>query len=578
MKLLSLSKKISFFVFFYLLCGVLYGENEIDIWKNDDKKNIIIESKKEIDSPKNKSAIENKDLQVTSLIEENILNQFNDKKIYGIYDPEKNNFNLNMWSNTDGKEIEKTINRINKLELSSTAKNFFLSTILTYSYPPQNINDDDFLNLKLKWLISKNETSLLEEYLNKNQNFKNKTKVIQYLVDRNIAGANLKKGCEKVNFINKEIKDKYLEKFKIYCLIFNNKNSQAQLLFDILKEQNQSDNFFNDKINFLLGFSETTTTKVNEKNLLNFYLSSITIPNFKYEPNKNTKKIIWEYLNSANLIQIENITDLKKIKDLEIAANSGTLNKIRIFEIYEKIPFDLNTLINAENTYQSLNIINSRALIYQKFLLSDNIENKIKLLFLLKDLFKKDKLENLYVEFLSDRLKEIKKSEIPDSFVETVERNIIEKNTYKLGRIKYDDKILHKSRALRFYTEKGTLNQKTQKDLDNVYKKIKRNKKYFFSAKDLALVESLKADGFKIPKEINYKKVAEKYDIPISLSKLVQNNETGFLALKIVEIIGEDEVANLDPETIYFLIHLLNKLKLLNFRNEIIISGLPLRL
>jgi len=278
------------------------------------------------------------------------------------------------------------------------------------------------------------------------------------------------------------------------------------------------------------------------------------------------------------LIQIENITDLKKIKDLEIAANSGTLNKIRIFEIYEKIPFDLNTLINAENTYQSLNIINSRALIYQKFLLSDNIENKIKLLFLLKDLFKKDKLENLYVEFLSDRLKEIKKSEIPDSFVETVERNIIEKNTYKLGRIKYDDKILHKSRALRFYTEKGTLNQKTQKDLDNVYKKIKRNKKYFFSAKDLALVESLKADGFKIPKEINYKKVAEKYDIPISLSKLVQNNETGFLALKIVEIIGEDEVANLDPETIYFVIHLLNKLKLLNFRNEIIISGLPLRL
>ena len=46
-------------------------------------------------------------------------------------------------------------------------------------------------------------------------------------------------GCEKANFIGKEIKDPYLEKFKIYCLIFNNKN-QAQLLHDILKEQNQS--------------------------------------------------------------------------------------------------------------------------------------------------------------------------------------------------------------------------------------------------------------------------------------------------------------------------------------------------
>ena len=41
----------------------------------------------------------------------------------------------------------------------------------------------------------------------------------------------------------------------------------------------------------------------------------------------------------------------------------------------------------------SLSGYEARALIYQKILLSDKLENKLNLLFLLKDLFKKDKLE-----------------------------------------------------------------------------------------------------------------------------------------------------------------------------------------
>ena len=54
-----------------------------------------------------------------------------------------------------------------------------------------------------------------------------------------------------------------MEKFKIYCLVFN-KKPQAQLL-DLLREQKQSDKFFDDKINFLLGISEKTSNKINEK-------------------------------------------------------------------------------------------------------------------------------------------------------------------------------------------------------------------------------------------------------------------------------------------------------------------------
>ena len=97
----------------------------------------------------------------------------------------------------------------------------------------------------------------------------------------------------------------------------------AQLLLDLLREQNQSSKFYDDKINFLLGVTEKTNNNINEKNLLNFYLSSITIDNFKYEPTKKTKPEIWKYLNAANLIKLDDAEDKEKLKDLETAANNG---------------------------------------------------------------------------------------------------------------------------------------------------------------------------------------------------------------------------------------------------------------
>ena len=145
---------------------------------------------------------------------------------------------------------------------------------------------------------------IYKNFLKQNKEFKNKSKVVQYLVDENIANANLKEGCEKIRFIDEKIKDAYLEKFKIYCLIFNEKKAEAQLLLDLLREQKQSDKFYDDKINFLLGVTNKTIDKVNENNLLNFYLSSITANEFNFKPNKNTKEEIWRYLNASNLIKL----------------------------------------------------------------------------------------------------------------------------------------------------------------------------------------------------------------------------------------------------------------------------------
>ena len=79
---------------------------------------------------------------------------------------------------------------------------------------------------------------------------------------------------------------------------------------------------------------------------------------------KNTKQIIWEYLNAANLIQLDDASDKEKIKSLELAANKDQLDREKIFDIYSKIIFDLNSLIKAEDIYQTFDSIDARALIY----------------------------------------------------------------------------------------------------------------------------------------------------------------------------------------------------------------------
>ncbi|MDB3857843.1 hypothetical protein N9305_00395 [Pelagibacteraceae bacterium] len=572
MKLKSLNKFVGFLILTFLF-QPLNAEEKIDIWNKE------VKEKSEIKKVDNSNKIISNSINASKInnnikIENEILNSSEDIKIFGIYDPAENNFDLNMWAQTDAEKIRSSFNRINKISLSNIGTKIFENTILSLAYPPKGMDEKEFVDLKINWLIENKRVDLIERFLKQNNSFPNKKKLIQYLVDHNIAKADIKEGCEKINFLDKDIKDLYLEKFRIYCLVFNKKVNEAQLQLDIFREQSKSDKFFNDKINFLLGFTDKTTKKIRDDNLLNFYLSSVTVKNFKYEPKKNTKQIIWEYLNAANLIQLDDASNKEKIKSLELAANKNQLDREKIFDIYSKIIFDLNSLIKAEDIYQTFDSIDARALIYQKYLLSDSAESKVRLLFVLKDLFKKDNLSNIFVKFLSDKLKSIDTEKIPQSYQEIVQKNIVTDEEFKLGRIKFDDKILHRSRLLKYFQDEMD-QKKAQKDFVKIFKKIRKNKKYFFSAKDLALVESLVNDGFEIPKDFNYQKISKKYIIPSNLLQLAKGDESAFLTLKLVEIIGEDEAYDLDPETIYFITHLLNQNNLKKIRNEILISALP---
>jgi len=576
MKLKSFKYLISLLIIF--LNPPLFGEEKIDIWKN--KKEISNETLQiEKKDKKEKFTLETSETvkKIEKIqIQENSSIQLSQQRVYGIYEPASYDFDLNMWSTTKAEDLRLSLKRLNKVQLSKSSNEILEAILFSFSYPPEGMTEKEFVDLKINWLIKNERTDLIESFLKQNEQFSSKSKAVEYLVNKNIAGGNIKEGCEKIKFIDAKIKDSYLEKFKIYCLIFNEKKADAQLLLDLLREQKLSSKFYDDKINYLLGVTDKTNNKINEESLLNFYLSSITNKNFKYEPTNKTKPEIWKYLNAANLIKLEDSSDKEKLKELEIAANNNQLDKSKIFEIYKQIPFNLNILINAKNNYQTLNNSDARALIYQKYLLSESNEAKIEYLFLLEELFKKNDMINIYSKFLSDRIEEIGIKNLPKEYQEVAFNKIVTDEDLLLGKIKYNDKVLHQSKILKYYVE-GEEKTKVQKDIDKIFKKINKNKKYFISAKDLALADALLKDGFLLPSSFKYNELIKRLDVPNNLLRLVDDNQKAFLALKIVEIIGEDEPYELDPETIFFVTNLLNKMNLVILRNKVLNSALPLR-
>ena len=90
------------------------------------------------------------------------------------------------------------------------------------------------------------------------------------------------------------------------------------------------------------------------------------------------------------------------------------------------------------------------------------------------------------------------------------------------------------------------------------------------------MIESLKSDGVQILKK--YDNLYEhKTNVPVEINSMIANGETGLLLLKIAHIIGEDELEDIDLESVSFIVGILNELNTINLRNEILLKVLPLK-
>ena len=569
--------KILVIFFIFLILDFAFAEEKaIDIWqgeKNQNEQNANVDNEKKITI---ESPILSSDINkiVIKIEEDEVGNQ--DRSLIGIFDPEENNFNIDMWSQTDGEEIKKVLRRIDKLNLSKISEDLLFQVLFTNAYEPKaNLSSEDFLKIKINWLISKKRIQDLEILLKSNPEVGQNSKAIKFLINEYLSSANIKSACDKINFIDREVQNFYLEKFIIYCLINNDQKDEAQLIFELLKERGFEDKFFEDKINFLLGITEKTNPKILDNNLLNFYFSHITNDNFEYEPTDNTDPYIWKYLSSSNLIKIADWENEDVIFTYEKAAAQNSFENDDIFKIYLKMNFNFNQLLHSQEIYKNLPNYKARGLIYQSTLLTDSEEKRIDLAFLLKNLFMEDKLFNVYEEELSNILKSIDTDQISKNYAELVKQNL---NENVASKIKFDNDILHRSKVIKHFLENGQKPIRTEKDFKSVYKKIKKNKKYFISIKDIVVLESLAADGIQLPDDLDYQEISSQLTVPSNLQDLASQNQLGLVLLKIIEVIGEDNISDLDPETIYFLNKILNDLNLKKIRNNILSEALPVRI
>ena len=575
-KLLQLNRKaIYIFYTLLLILQASIANSADDIWKNNENQTDQLQTNenKIIQSP----ILAEDSGKIELKISEEKIENFN-QNLIGIFDPEKNNFSLNMWSESDGEDVKKVLNRINNLKLSKFSENLLFEVLFTNSYSPKkNLNSEEFLKIKINWLISKKRFRDLEILLKNNNEARKQTKAIKLLVNEDLAAADIKSACEKTQFLAKGINNDYLDKLLIYCLIKDERKDEAQLLFDLLIERGLKDKFFEDKFYYLLGLADRTNEKISDKNILNFYLSHITLQDFKYVPTEKTDKYIWRYLASANLLNFKIFENEDVIITYEKAASENSFKNNEVFQIYLQMPFNFNQLVNSAEIYKNLSNYQARALIYQSLILSVDVERKLYLAFLLKELFVKDNLLNVYESELSNILKNIDLNSIPERYVELVNLNL-DPNFVDVKKIKFQNDIFHRSKIIKHFIDNYEKKARTEKDLKSVYKKIKKNKKYFISIMDIVVLESLAQDGVEIPKDLNYTSVLSELSIPQNLSDLVKSGQTGMVMLKIIEIIGEDEIKNLDPETIYFLTRILNELNLKKIRNNILSEVLPVKI
>jgi len=583
-KLKLLNKKYLPVILFYLLLGLAAQSQEpIDIWNIEEKKtteklDVIENTEKDVPSNSIYKMQSQKDDGINIDEDQTLLS---DKiKIVGLYDPAENGLDINMWSNSNGDQILNIFKRINKMELSKDATEILDILLLTNAHYPQiNISKNQFLELKSSWLIKNSNLQLIESYLLKNQIINDHPKLTQLLVDEYLSKSEIKKACEVFSKIKDPIQNDYLSRFNIYCLINDNKKEEAQLMLDLKKELGFENKFYERKINYLMGYSNEPDIEISENTILDFHLSHRTNPQFKFEPKDSTSKQIWKYLSTSNLLDsIKDIelTDIDKINSIERATHEKHYVEKELFELYKRFQFNINQLLNIKESTKVLSAVESRALIYQGILITTEIENKFILINALKNSFKNEGMENAFDVELRTFLKEIDKEEVPSNFT-SFYNNYIDLVKTELTKIKINNKVLHQSKLINYFKDEGS-SKKITKDLNDLLKKVKKNKKYFFSKKDIILVEAFKSDGIQVSEKFKNLYDIRESEIPSDIQIFINSGDMAAAMLRIVEVIGQDEINDIDEDTLYFIISTLNQLNADPLRNKILLKVLPLKI
>ena len=142
----SLSKKLFLISFIFIFIFNTFAEDKpSDIWNITEQQKQETINTKDLSQDNNQSDNEILENSIYKMQPKKIKNQIefdqnlasDEVRILGLYDPEDNGLDINMWSNSDGDQLKNIFAKLKKIEFSDDAKEIMNISVLTNSHYPK---------------------------------------------------------------------------------------------------------------------------------------------------------------------------------------------------------------------------------------------------------------------------------------------------------------------------------------------------------------------------------------------------------------------------------------------------------
>ena len=536
-----------------LLAEISFSETPKDIWeqsksikKVETNNNFETQNKEEL-PPTTILQIPKTELEISNISQTGI-EQSNRQAIFGIYDPGATNIPVTFWDNISPEIFDSFRQTMaqgdNRRSVNQLiARVFFSKTNLS--------NHEDkgaaYLNFVSSFLAHSQDTKLIDSVIDQNNLLLNNEQLLGFLINNNFSNYQIEKACKYAQNLGAEIKNFELQKFKILCLVQAKESKKALANLELIRENGFKDDFFIQKVNFLLGMLLARQGESKTDTLLNIHLSSLVDPMFnpnfsvfKGDLNKTkyffnspfVEKILLENQDSKKEFVTED--DFALVEFLEQGSNIELFKTENIFAIYKKIIFGIEDLLNPNETYIKYNPVKGRALLYQAILLTKDQQQKLTFIEALQNSYKKSKFLNLgnkvYYQLISDIDQKYLTKEDQEQMVQ-----YFESLKKKKSDLETNDKFLHTSDAVFLLIDEKP-ESKSKKSLET-FADFVDDKKYEVTKRDVAMINLLAQQKVYLPSSLRKFVNPDEIYIPNKIYNMLEKNENNKATLEVLQLV-----------------------------------------
>ena len=536
-----------------LLAEISFSETPKDIWeqsksikKVETNNNLETQNKEEL-PPTTILQIPKTELEISNISQTEI-EQSNRQAIFGIYDPGATNIPVTFWDNMSP-EIFDSFKQImaqgdNRRSVNQLIARVFFSKTNLSNHEDKGVA---YLNFVSSFLAHSQDTKLIDSVIDQNNLLLNNEQLLGFLINNNFSNYQIEKACKYAQNLGAEIKNFELQKFKILCLVQAKESKKALANLELIRENGFKDDFFIQKVNFLLGMLLARQGESKTDTLLNIHLSSLVDPMFnpsfsvfKGDLNKTkyffnspfVEKILLENKDSKKEFVTEE--DFALVEFLEQGSNIELFKTENIFAIYKKIIFGIEDLLNPNETYIKYHSVKGRALLYQAILLTKDQQQKLTFIEALQNSYKKSKFLNLgnkvYYQLISDIDQKYLTKEVQEQMVQ-----YFESLKKKKSDLETNDKFLHTSDAVFLLIDEKP-ESKSKKSLET-FADLVDDKKYEVTKRDVAMINLLAQQKVYLPSSLRKFVNPDEIYIPNKIYNMLEKNENNKATLEVLQLV-----------------------------------------